>query len=426
MAIALLGINHTSAPVQLRERVAFNPADISQSLEALCHLDTVKEGVILSTCNRTEIYVSHTHNDTADLQTKLMLWMKDCHALDDTTHGEISNSIYFKTDQEALRHLLAVSCGLDSMVLGEPQIFGQVKSAYQISNVHGSIQQELDNAFQFVFNTAKKIRTQTEIGNHAVSLASAGVKLGRKIFSGFDNHTAILIGAGETIELVAQHLRQQGCKHMIFANRSIDNAHRLAHEFQGYSIGLQDLNSHLAEADIIFSSTASPEPILYADDFKAALKTRKRKPMFVVDLAVPRDIDPASKELEDIYLYSIDDLHDIVSGNQDARKQEAKKAHAIVNVSLEQFAQSKNLREASPAIRELREHFVEQRDELLGTALEKLTSDNAEKILTQFAHQLTNRFLHQPTKELRSSISKKNSSRVDDILKILINQDKNK
>ncbi len=426
MAIALLGINHTSAPVQLRERVAFNPAEISHSLDTLCQLDGVKEGVILSTCNRTEIYVSHSSENTQDLQTKLLTWMKESHTLDTTAQDEISHSVYFKIEQESLRHLLAVSCGLDSMVLGEPQIFGQVKSAYQVANVHGSVKQELDNAFQFVFHTAKKIRTQTKIGNHSVSLASAGVNLGQKIFSGFEKHTAILIGAGETIELVAQHLHQQGCKRMVFANRSIENAHRLANEFHGYSIVLSDLTSHLAEADIIFSSTASPEPILHVNDFKMALKTRKRKPMFVVDLAVPRDIDPASKELEDIYLYSIDDLHEIVSGNQDARKQEAKKAQTIVNEALELFTQRKNLREASPAIRELREHFVEQRDELLSTAIEKLTADNAEKILTQFAHQLTNRFLHQPTKELRTSISEENSARVDDILKILVDQDKDK
>ena len=423
MAIALLGINHTSAPVQLRERVAFNPADIAHSLTTLCNLESVQEGVILSTCNRTEIYIAHNNSDSDYIKNKMLTWMRDSHALDDTTNVEISNSVYFKTDQESLRHLLAVSCGLDSMVLGEPQIFGQVKTAYQNANVHGSVKQELDNVFQFVFHTAKKIRTETEIGNHAVSLASAGVNLGRKIFSGFEKHTAILIGAGETIELVAQHLHQQGCKRMVFANRSIENAHRLAQEFQGYSIGLKDLNSHLSEADIIFTSTASPDPILYLDDFKSALKTRKHKPIFIVDLAVPRDIDPAVKTLEDIYLYSIDDLQEIISGNQHARRQEAEKAHLIVNESLEHFAQNKNLREASPAIRELREHFVEQRDQLLASALEKLTPDNSEKILTQFAHQLTNRFLHQPTKELRSSISDENSTRVKEILKILVNQD---
>ena len=424
MAIALLGINHTSAPVQLRERVAFNPADISQSLKSLCNLDSVKEGVILSTCNRTEIYIAHDNLDSNDVKNKLLSWMRDSHALDDTTNVEISNSVYFKTEQESLRHLLAVSCGLDSMVLGEPQIFGQVKIAYQNANVHGSVKQELDNVFQFVFHTAKKIRTETEIGNHAVSLASAAVNLGRKIFSGFEKHTAILIGAGETIELVAQHLHQQGCKRMVFANRSIENAHRLAHEFQAYSIGLNDINSHLTDADIIFTSTASPDPILYYEDFKSAMKTRKHKPIFIVDLAVPRDIDPAVKELDDIYLYSIDDLQEIISGNQSARRHEAEKATLIVNESLELFTQNKTLREASPAIRELREHFIAQRDELLSTALEKLSPDNAEKILTQFAHQLTNRFLHQPTKELRSSISDENTNRVEDILKILVNQDK--
>ena len=424
MAIALLGINHTSAPVQLRERVAFDPADIAQSLEALCNLEFVKEGVILSTCNRTEVYISHTCKNPTKIQDILLTWMRNSHALDDATTEEITSSVYFKADQETLRHLLAVSCGLDSMVLGEPQVFGQVKSAYQTANVHGSVKQELDNVFQFAFRTAKKIRTETEIGNHAVSLASAGVNLGQKIFSGFDKHTAILIGAGETIKLVAQHLHQQGCKRMVFANRSIENAHRLAKKFHGYSIGLHDLKSHLAEADIIFTSTASPEPILYLEDFKSALLARKRKPMFIVDLAVPRDIDSTVKDLEDIYLYSIDDLQEIISGNQQARLHEAEKAHVIVDQSLEQFTQSKNIREASPAIRELREHFVEKRDELLTMALEKITADNAEKILTQFAHQLTNRFLHQPTKELRSSISEEDSARVEDILKILVNKDK--
>jgi len=426
MAIALLGINHTSAPVQLREQVAFDPANIAQSLESLCNLVDVQEGVILSTCNRTEIYIAHASTDTKLIEKSLVSWIETSHALDNTTKEEISNCLYFKTEQESVKHLLTVSCGLDSMVLGEPQIFGQVKTAYQTANVYGSVKQELDNIFQFVFRTAKKIRTDTEIGNHAVSLASAGVKLGHKIFSGFEKHTAILIGAGETIELVAQHLHQQKCKRLVFANRSIENAHRLANTFQGYSIGLHDLSSHLSEADIIFTSTASPEPILYLDDFKSALITRKRKPMFVVDLAVPRDIDPKVETLEEMYLYSIDDLQEIISGNQKVRMQEAEKAHAIVNKALLQFNQNKNLREASPAIRELREHFVEKRNELLGSALEKLTPDNAEKVLTQFAHQLTNRFLHQPTKELRTSISEENSERVKDILKILVNTDKDK
>jgi len=219
MAIALLGINHTSAPVQLREQVAFDPANIAQSLESLCSLVDVQEGVILSTCNRTEIYIAHASTDTKLIEKSLVSWIETSHALDNTTKEEISNCLYFKTEQESVKHLLTVSCGLDSMVLGEPQIFGQVKTAYQTANVYGSVKQELDNIFQFVFRTAKKIRTDTEIGNHAVSLASAGVKLGHKIFSGFEKHTAILIGAGETIELVAQHLHQQKCKRLVFANR---------------------------------------------------------------------------------------------------------------------------------------------------------------------------------------------------------------
>ena len=412
MAIALLGINHASAPVQLRERVAFDPAKLATSLTSLCAIPHIHESVILSTCNRTEVYVSHSviNGDKHDisqqqLREQLLNWLQSTHALDEVTKDQVESSLYYKNEQDCLKHLLSVSCGLDSMVLGEPQIFGQVKSAYQAANTHGTVKQELDNVFQFVFRTAKRIRTDTKIGNHAVSLASASVQLGHRIFSDFEKNTAILIGAGETIELVAQHLQQHGLHRMVIANRSVENANKLAHKFKAYSISLEDLDSHLSEADMIFTSTASPEPILYSADFIKAIKKRKRKPMFVVDLAVPRDIDANVKDLDNVYLYSIDDLQEIIAGNQRARLDEAQKAHEIVNLALNEFELARNVRNASPAIRELREHFELQRDELLSTALEKLSNGNAEQILKQFAHQLTNSFLHQPTKEIRESIS---------------------
>ncbi|MBT8142550.1 MAG: glutamyl-tRNA reductase [Gammaproteobacteria bacterium] len=418
MAIAILGVNHASAPVQIRERVAFDPALLDDFLQNLCELDSVNEAVILSTCNRTEIYASS--NDLHMLQNVLTDWLMDSHALDDLGRDQISKCLYYKQEQDCIRHALQVACGLDSMVLGEPQIFGQVKSAYQHANVYGSLKQELDNVFQFVFRTAKRIRTETRIGNHAVSLASASVQLGRKIFSGFDKHTAMLIGAGETIELVAQHLQQQGLKRMVFANRTIENANRLAHQFQGYAISLEDVELHLAEADMLFTSTASPEPILSETAFIQALKSRKHKPMFVIDLAVPRDIEPGVKDMDEVYLYSIDDLQEIISDNQQARQSEAVKAREIVETALIDFSQAKNLRKASPAIRELREHYEKDRDELLGTALDKLNAENAEQILTQFAHQLTNRFLHRPTKILRKGISEDQPEKVNTLVQLLL------
>ena len=425
MAIAILGINHASAPVQLRERIAFDPAAIGSQLQSLCGLPGISEAVILSTCNRTEVYIAHSGTEELDsLQTRILQWMQETHALDASIHTQIQDSVYYKHQQDCLQHLLAVACGLDSMVIGEPQIFGQVKAAYQLANTQGVITQELDNTFQFAFRTAKRIRTETGIGNHAVSLASASVQLAHKIFSDFNKHTAILIGAGETIELVAQHLHQNGLTRMVFANRSLENANRLAHRYQAYSISLDDLGSHLAEGDMIFTSTASPETILQLEDFNQAIKKRKRKPMFVVDLAVPRDIDEKVKELENVYLYTIDDLSQIVAGNQKARLNEAEKAHEIVTLALSEFEQVKNIRNASPAIRELREHFEQQRDSLLDAALEKLTDHNAERILRQFAHQLTNRFLHQPTKELRQGISQQDTDKVEQVLNLLLPDEK--
>jgi len=429
MAIALLGINHDSAPIEVREQVAFDPTKLNSLLKEVCELPNTVESVILSTCNRTEIYVA-TNNQLSEtsarnqLQDNLRNWLTSSHALNNTNRDVIHQALYFKYDQDCLEHLLGVACGLDSMVIGEPQIFGQVKTAYQTANVNGTVQQELDNVFQFVFRTAKRIRTETMIGNHAVSIASAGIQLGQRIFSDFKARTAILIGAGETIQLVAQHLQQHGLQRMIFANRSLDNANRLAQTYQGYSIALSDLSAHLHEGDMIFSSTASPDPILHQQDFINALKKRKRKPMFIIDLAVPRDIETKTKELEDIYLYSIDDLQSIIASNQEARLQEAEKARDIVHSALNEFDQAKNLRNASPAIRSLREHFNQQRDELLNSALEKLNNKNAEQILTQFAHQLTNRFLHQPTKNLRDAIVTKKTDEQKKLLEFLLPENK--
>jgi glutamyl-tRNA reductase len=397
MSILALGLNHKTAPVEIRERLTFGPDIIAGALRSLSEHPAVEESVILSTCNRTEIYCSLNEEDHAPIAD----WVSSFHGLE---HGRVSPYLYSHFDQDAVQHLLRVSCGLDSLVLGEPQILGQVKSAFQTATDLGTTHKLLSKLFQHTFSVAKQIRTDTAIGNSPVSVAFAAVSLAKQIFSDLSQQTALLIGAGETVELAARHLHQNGIGRIIVANRTVEKAHTLAAQFKGYAIALTELGSHLAEADIVISSTASPLPVLGKGTVERALRERKHRPIFMVDIAVPRDIEPEVAELSDIYLYSVDDLQEVIQENLRSRQEAARQAEEIIEQHVDEYMGWLRSLNAVELIQDYRCHAEKLRDEVLEKALQQLNKGKSAQEAMQFlARTLTNKLLHTPSSQLRQA-----------------------
>lgn len=397
MTLVALGLNHTTAPVSVREKLAFPNERLGELLRNLVSLPGIKEAAILSTCNRTELYC---HTQTPDRRI-LVDWLAQTQSL---AADEIEPYLYLHTDKETIRHLFRVACGLDSMVLGEPQILGQMKSAYQTARQAGALDKILSRLFQHTFSAAKKVRTDTAIGSSAVSVAFAAVRLSQQIFDDLSRQTALLIGAGETIELTAQHLHQQGIGRMIVANRTFDRAHTLASQVGGYAIALRELPEHLHEADIIVSSTASQLPILGKGAIERAIRQRRHKPVFMVDLAVPRDIEPEVEQLEDVYLYTVDDLQDIVEENRQARREAALLAEEIIAMEVEHFLAWLRSQGATDTIKALRSQADSLREEALSRARRALgRGATPEEALELLAHTLTSKLLHIPSVQLKEA-----------------------
>ncbi len=312
--------------------------------------------------------------------------------------------LYRYEGKDAIQHLLQVSCGLDSMVLGEPQILGQVKAAYQTASVAKATGKLLGRLFQHSFSVAKQVRTDTAIGCSPVSVAFAAVSLARQIFSDLSEQTAMLIGAGETIELAARHLHQHGIGRIIVANRTLDRAHILANQFDGYAISLTEISTHLAEADIIISSTASPLPILGKGAVESALHKRKHQPVFMVDIAVPRDIEAEVGNLNDVYLYTVDDLDEVIQENMRSRQEAALQAQEIIEQHTEEFIGWLRSLDAVSIIQNYRGQAENIRDEVLERALRQLSNGKApEEVLQYMAHTLTNKILHTPSAQIRQA-----------------------
>ena len=322
MALNISGINHRTAPVAIRERVAFGPEHLPPALTALRQLDGVQESLIVSTCNRTEFYlVGHDGS-----RERLEEWLHDDRHLAD----DFRKSVFTLEDEEAIRHIFRVACGLDSMVLGEPQILGQLKDAFRYAQQADTLGSNLSRLFQHTFAVAKKIRTDTEIGASPVSVASAAVHLAQQFFAGFKKHTALLVGAGVTIELVAKHLVSHEIGRLFVANRSVDRARDLAGQFGGFALPLSEIEGTLPEADILITSTAATEPVVTTEQVAKAIKARRRRPVFAVDIAVPRDLDKAISELDDVYLYTVDDLDEVIQDNLQSRQQAAEHECVLV------------------------------------------------------------------------------------------------
>ena len=394
MTLLALGINHKTAPVSLRERVTFSPDTLDQALDSLQALPMVQGG-----------------EEQDNLQEALVRWLCDYHNLNEE---DLRNSLYWHQDNDAVSHLMRVASGLDSLVLGEPQILGQVKKAFADSQKGHLNASALERMFQKSFSVAKRVRTETDIGASAVSVAFAACTLARQIFESLSTVTVLLVGAGETIELVARHLREHQVKKMIIANRTRERAQVLADEVGAEVISLSDIDARLQDADIIISSTASPLPIIGKGMVERALKNRRNQPMLLVDIAVPRDVEPEVGKLSNAYLYSVDDLQSIISHNLAQRKAAAVEAETIVAQETSEFMAWLRAQGASETIREYRSQSEQIRDELTAKALAALQQGgDAQAIMQDLAWKLTNRLIHAPTKSLQQAARDGDSERLN-------------
>jgi glutamyl-tRNA reductase len=412
MTLFALGINHTTATVDLREAVAFSPEQLQQALAEAREHPQLKEIAILSTCNRTEVYAELEGDGSL-----LLEWLAQFHRAEPAA---LARCHYLRQGMDAARHMMQVASGLDSLVLGEPQILGQMKSAYASAVEAKSIGSQLHNTFHKVFSVAKRVRSETAIGENPVSVAYAAVSLAQQIFSDLKQDTALLIGAGETIELVARHLVEAGIKKIIVANRTLINAVELASQFNGDAILLADIPEHLARADIVIASTASQLPILGKGSVEAALKKRRHKPIFMVDIAVPRDIEPQVADLADVFLYTVDDLKVVIDENMRSREQAAQIAREIIEESVIHYEQELKALDAKDLLLAYRQSVESARDAELAKALKALASGQApEEIIQQLARNLTNKFLHKPSAALKQASGQGNYQFLNDFQNLL-------
>ncbi len=395
MAVNILGINHKTAPVALREKVAFTEDRLAAALLTLRKELGVAEALILSTCNRTEVYWSGPASGS-----ELSLWLERHHG----NNLDLAASLYVHQESRAIEHTFSVASGLDSMVLGEVQILGQLKDAYRIAQQSGSTGPILNKLFQAAFSAAKRVRTETRIGANAVSLASATVSLARRVYEDLSAHNVLLIGAGDMNALTARHFMSAGVKRMVIANRTLERAQMLAGELNAQAVPLTDLDRELAEADIVISCTASPEPLISKRAVEAAIRTRRRRPIFMVDMAVPRDVDPNVAELEDVYLFSIDDLQQLVDENMQQREVAADGARLLINEEVARFLAESRAQDAGPAIRALRQQADGIRQQTVEQARRMLAAGKStDEVIDYLANTLTNRLLHAPTQALRQA-----------------------
>ena len=418
MSLLLVGINHTTASIALREKVAFPPEIIGDALRDLFQQTGVEEAVIVSTCNRTEIYLGiakteealevqandsplHANRLLVDQRTIVMDWLSAYHKLESEDLNECS---YFYGDDDVVRHLMQVSCGLDSMILGEPQILGQIKSAYAVSRDLSVVGAGLGRAFEEAFSIAKEVRTDTAIGENPVSVAYAAVTLAERIFSDLTSLSALLIGAGRTIELVAKHLVEKGVTQIVVANRTLDNALEIAERFDAHGTLLSDIPEQLVNADIVVSSTNSQLPLLGKGAVERALKQRRHKPMLLVDLAVPRDIEQEVSQVADAYLYSIDDISGVIEDSQKSREEAAAQAKSIIDRGVDEYKKRVRSLHAVDTVRAFRDKANAIRELELDKAMKALEKgESATVVIEGLARTLTNKLIHSPSVQMKQA-----------------------
>ena len=396
MPLKILGLNHNTAPVEIREQVVYAGEDVGRALQGVHGLPGVDEVLLLSTCNRTEFYV--ICDDAAHEQ--IAEWLHG----DRRLSAALGAALFEKSGDDAIRHIFRVACGLDSMVLGEPQILGQLKDAYREAETASTLGSQLGRLFQHSFSVAKKVRTDTEIGASPVSVAYAAVTLAQQFFAGFRQHTAVLVGAGVTIELVARHLKRKGIGRLFVANRNVERARALAQEAGGYAVPLSELAGTLPEADILITSTSSPHPVVTVDAMRDAIRQRRRRPIFAVDIAVPRDIEPAVAQLDDVYLYTIDDLDKVILEGQGSREAAALDANRILDDEIARYLSIERSKQAAPIITALREQGEAMRAEVLAQARRRLAGGaDHDEVLEYATAALMKKLLHLPSVRLREA-----------------------
>ena len=396
MSIVALGLNHTTAPLELREKAIVDDAGMPSALRSLSTYPGVSEAAIVSTCNRTDLYCGMSTDQDAPTR-----WFDEFFDID---RGDLAGHLYVHREDAAVRHVMRVASGLDSMVLGEPQILGQLKQAHGLARREGSLGVVLDKLFQRSFSVAKRVRTDTDIGASPVSVAYAAVTLAQRIFGDLDVRTALLIGAGETVELCARHLESSGIGRMVLANRTVEHARRIATALGAYAIALDEVPTHLAEADIVISSTGSREPIVSAAQARTAVHRRRRRPMLMADLAVPHDIDREAGEIPDVYLYTVDDLADVIEEGRQRRIAAAGVAEDIIDQQVTEFMAWIRGRRVSSVIVDVRASAAAARDEVLLRARRRLRSgEPADEVVEYVARTLTSKLLHAPSTGIREA-----------------------
>jgi glutamyl-tRNA reductase len=400
MNIVVVGLSHKTASVEIREKVAFSPMQMEKPLQALLAIPDVTEAVIVSTCNRVELYA--TTRDIAGGIARLKRFLADYHNIPLET---LEPHLYSYHEEDAIRHVFRVASSLDSMVVGEPQILGQIKTSYGYAAEFKSSGIILNRFLHKAFSVAKRVRTETKIASSAVSVAFAAVELAKKIFGDLSDKTVLLIGAGEMCELAAKHFLNTGVRGVMVTNRTYERAVKLAEEFDGKPIQFDDLFDQLHKADIILSSTGAPHFIIHPKEMDEVIRRRKLKPMFFIDIAVPRDIDPKVNDIENVFLYTVDDLNGVVESNLEQRKIEAAKAEAIVDQEIGQFFKWLSSLEVTPTVVALRSKFEEiRRAELEKTLANwKDLPPDAQKRLESLTSAIVNKLLHTPTSLLKQT-----------------------
>jgi glutamyl-tRNA reductase len=409
MTLALIGINHKTAPIELRERIAISRDELPETTRALADVPGVSECMIVSTCNRVELIASVESPDT-DLASFL-------HRQFDLDPALLAPHIYRHYDQDAVRHLFRVAASLDSMVIGEPQILGQVKDAYAVARTAGAIGGQLEHLLQSTFAAAKRVRSETEIGSNSVSIASVAVELARKIFGSLNGRTVFLVGAGKMSELAARHLVQQGAGAILVTNRTQERARQLAEPFNGRVIPFESLYDAASEADIVISSTGAPHPIFRREHGQAFMHRRRNRPMFFIDIAVPRDVEPAVNQIEGIFVYDIDDLQQVAAAHMEERGRQAGDAEALIAAEVERFHQRRRTVSVAPAIVALQRQAEEMRLDELKRMHAKLGTLSEEQIaaVEALTRGLVNKFLHVPMQALKQAARENDDNRVEAI-----------
>ncbi len=417
MNLVAVGVNHTTADVEIRERLAFSTQQAQAALASLRETPGVREAALLSTCNRTELYCL-TDEDCPDLVD----WLAQRRSL---SRDKLESVLHQHQGEQAVEHMMRVAGGLDSLVLGEPQILGQMREAYARAHEAGLLNGELSRLFQEVFSVAKRIRTETGIGANPVSVAYAAVSFARHIFADLKKSRALLIGAGEMIELVARHLSEQQVSEITIANRTAERASELAASVGGRGISLEELPVALERADILISCTAAPLPILGKGMVERALKQRRHRPMFMVDIAVPRDIEPEVGDLDDVYLYTVDHLQEAIQENVRARQDAAQEASELIRDAIVRHRRQRREQDAVGVLRDYREQHTRMAGEELDKALQQLNNGaDAEEVLRRFQHSLVNKWLHAPSVTLRKMAAEGRAEALLIARELLLDDDK--